>query len=79
MDDVFQVAGGLARVRGISLVGSGDPIIHMWIMGRCVCRYTARVASLCVLAVLFYLYRQREKNIVPLFIIMMLAIPVPTT
>ena len=42
---------------GISLVGSGDPIIHMWIMGRCVCRYTARVASLCVLAVLFYLFR----------------------
>ncbi len=22
---------------GISLVGSGDPIIHMWIMAGCVC------------------------------------------
>ena len=42
---------------GISLVGSGDPIIHMWIMGRCVCRYTARVASLCVLDVYFSLFR----------------------
>ena len=31
MDDVFQVVGGLARIRGISLVSSGDPIIHMWI------------------------------------------------
>ena len=33
MDDVFQVVGGLARIQGISLVSSGDPIIHMWITG----------------------------------------------
>jgi len=38
---------------GTSLVGSGDLIIYMWIMDRCVCRYTARVASLCVLDVFF--------------------------
>ena len=37
MDDVFQVVGGLARIRGISLVSSGDPIIHMWIMAGCIC------------------------------------------
>jgi len=24
---------GLARIRGISLVSSGDPVIHMWIEG----------------------------------------------
>ena len=27
-----DVVGGLARIRGISLVSSGDPIIHMWII-----------------------------------------------
>jgi len=26
---IFDVAGGLARTRGISLVSSRDPIIHM--------------------------------------------------
>ena len=41
---------------GISLVGSGDPIIHMWIMDRCVISiYTAarRVVSLCVFSLSF--------------------------
>ena len=46
-DDVM-VGDGL---RGISLGISGDPIIHMWIMDRCVCEYTARVEFLCVLDV----------------------------
>ena len=35
-DDVVVVGD---RLRGISLGSSGDPIIHMWIMDRCVCRY----------------------------------------
>ena len=56
MDDVFQVVGGLARIRGISLVSSGDPIIHMWIMAGCVCCYTARVVAVCVLGVFLSLF-----------------------
>ena len=43
------------RLRGISLGSSGDPIIHMWIMDGCVCVYTARVVSLCVLGGCFSL------------------------
>ena len=31
--DRFQVVGGLGRIRGISLVSSVDPVIHMWITG----------------------------------------------
>ena len=49
MDFRFKVMGD--RLRGISLGSSGDPIIHMWIMDGCVCVYTVRVVSLCVLGV----------------------------
>jgi len=46
------------RCRGISLVSSEDPNIQMWIMGRCVCRYTAQMESLCALAVFFSFFRR---------------------
>ena len=53
--DGYEVVALGERLRGISLGSSGDPIIHMWIMDGCVCVYTARVVSLCVMGGCFSL------------------------
>ena len=45
------------ELRLISLVSSGDPVIHMWIMAGCVCWYTARAMALCALDLFFSLFR----------------------
>ena len=47
--DGFDVVGMGDGPRGISLGSSGDPINHMWVMDRCVCRYIlASGIAVCV-------------------------------